>query len=45
MLDLTTLELILSDLILLELILLELRALPGSIIIWMQNRRGVVLQF
>jgi hypothetical protein len=40
MLDLTTLELVLSDLILLELILFELRALPGSMITWMLDRRG-----
>jgi len=40
MLDLTTLELVLSNLILLELILFELRALPGSMITWMLDRRG-----
>jgi hypothetical protein len=39
MLDLTMLKLVLSDLILLELILFELRALPGSMITWMLDRR------
>ena len=45
MLDLITLDLILLDLTLLDLNLIrtslpELRALPGSTISWMQNRRG-----
>jgi hypothetical protein len=40
MLDLTTLEFVLSDLILLKLILFELRTLPGSMSSWMLDRRG-----
>jgi hypothetical protein len=44
MLDLKMLNLILPDLILLNPILLE-RALPETIAIWMQKRRGGVAPF